>query len=238
MALLYEDGCKYYSGNNGVGYSHIKYISFDPEETMGLSFDDSFQWTNNEQDGQILVAGSAGVTHVHVDPTTVENISTAYVAYDIHLCTHSDASCTNCADCDKAYTGIATVTLPLSDELKSVEKVKGFVVNTDGSITYIYNVENDGEYVTFQVPHFSVVGITEDDGSVTITNTVNIDLLVGKTSQTYTHTDGNYEDSATIEDNTVAKMDVTYVPGTTETTIPSVPDALWQYHVGGEDFEA
>lgn len=59
----------------------------------------------------------------------------------------------------------------------------------------------------------------EEDDDVAATNTVDITLEVGETSQVYMDSTGNYESTATIEDTTVATMDVTGVDGVADTTV-------------------
>lgn len=230
IAMLYEDGCLTYSSAPwsgsaaGIGYSHIKYITFDPAEKLGLTFDedeDIMVWTFDNAQGEIQLGASAGVTHIHAEPTTVDSITEAHLAYDIHLCTEGDENCTDCSSCTKGYTGSATVTLPLTEELQSAAQVKGFVVESDGTVTSVYDVENDGEYVTFVAPHFSVVGIaavTADE--VAYSKTENVILDVGQ-SVTYTDETGNYEPTYTGTglNTKIATVTVTGQEAVAETTV-------------------
>ncbi len=73
-------------------------------------------------------------------------------------------------------------------------------------------------------------GETEGDIDVTITNTVDVTLAVGETSQLYTDSTGNYESTATINDNTVATMAVT---GTDESD--DVIEALTSLTAGADN---
>lgn len=181
IALLYEDGCMYYSsGSNGVGYSHIEYITVDPVENLGLTFN-----ADLEQDGvKVQLSTSAGVNHMHVESATVDSITTAYSAYNVVLCTDTEAACTAGSSCTSTYTGSATVTIPLTDALKSADNVKGFVVDSDGSINSVYNVEKTDDSVTFVAPHFSVVGIAEVTADeIPYTNEEDITVYVGETKE-------------------------------------------------------
>ncbi len=223
IAVLYEDDCiRYNAGNYTGNASHITYTSVNLETALGIKFDEkqaAFDFACSGLQGQVTVGESAGVAHIHVEPTTVDGLDVAYSAYDIHLCTQNIENCTDCSACDKAYTGSAIVTLPLTQALKNSAGVKGFVAEADGTVLSITDVTNDGEYVTFKAPHFSVVGIAELDTGDGITNTVNVDLVIGETSQIYTDDTGNYRDSASIGNDTIATMDVIGIPGVTETTV-------------------
>ncbi len=114
------------------------------------------------------------------------------------------------------YEGAATVKLPVPADWNT-SLVKGFYVE-NGQAVVVEDSPCAGGFCSFTMPHFSVGGLMLLNNS-TIENTVNVRIPVGGTSQTYTDSTGNYEDSATIEDPTVAEMHVAGKAGAAETTV-------------------
>ena len=96
----------------------------------------------------------------------------------------------------------------------------------DGTVGILYEDKenawgggNDTYYYTMEYDEFNLttdMGLTFDGktsgkdevGNVTITNTVEVRIPVGGTSETYTHTDGNHTATATIVDEDVATMNI------------------------------
>lgn len=109
------------------------------------------------------------------------------------------------------YKKNGTVTLPIPEGWDA-SRVRGFVQNTDGTITPVNGTSANGEF-TFTVPHFSVLGIYELAANAA-TKTKTINLTVGGT--TTDPIDGEY--SGTQLDNNVASVvggEPTDKPGTT-----------------------
>lgn len=85
-----------------------------------------------------------------------------------------------------AYTSSAKVTLPTTGLDTNNKALYGFVVNADGSIEKAENgaLNSNGTY-TFTAPHFSVVGVAEQDvvnaPSNGVTKVEQIELTVGST---------------------------------------------------------
>ena len=154
--------------------------------------------------GAAVEFGSAPVTNMTVEPATVTALEgKTYVAYDI---TPYNTDGTK-------YTNSATVTLPLTEELKSSDLLSGFVVEDDGRITYIPGTRVGDSY-TFTTPHFSTVGIV--DNVVT--------LNVGGQPVTHEDTTGNYENDVdtTKLDESIATVEVQGTDSTETTTYTAV----------------
>lgn len=131
------------------------------------------------------------LTSVTMTAAEVANIETDYVAYDVTI---------NGGE----YTGAASVSIPLSDNLKAAAKLTGFVVNSDNSITKVSGSKSeDGTKYTFKAPHFSTVGVMAEDAPVLpgTKNTVDIELVVGQTSETYTEASGAYSEGTGLDTN-------------------------------------
>ena len=200
IGMLYEKGD---SGN-------ITYAEFSAETITGLTFDEGENVSSLENGVVISYTESAGVVDATAKEATVEGLD-EYVAYDISLYTNDTNT--------QKYTGKAKVTLPLNGKFAASDVLRGFVVNADGTIEYIDKVERNTEAdtATFTVPHFSVVGVEGQDAN--ITNFVDVHIPLGGTSKTFTDNTGNYADDATIEDPTVARMNVTGKVGAAETVV-------------------
>ncbi len=115
------------------------------------------------------------------------------------------------ATANGSYKESGTVTLPIPEGWDA-SRVRGFVQNTDGTITPVNGTSANGEF-TFTVPHFSVLGIYElAANAATVKKEIN--LTVGGTA---TDTiDGEY--SGAQLDNNVASVvggEPTDKPGTT-----------------------
>lgn len=208
IGLLYENG-----DAGGITY---KTINID-DVTGGLTFDSA----NSGEDTLTKIEDTAtnvAVTVPSGSDLSVEPVATVtalagtkYNAYEITITT-SDG---------KTYTEGTQVTIPVGDDLNG-SKLYGFAVNsqtgeidkaTDGQLT------DNGTTYTFTAPHFSVVGVAEQEG-ITDYEGGTIYLQVGE-DRTITDETGNYENNYTGPDTTYAKADVT---GTTTGGTPAQPE--------------
>ena len=105
---------------------------------------------------------------------------------------------------DGNYTGSAEVTLPVPADWTNVRG--GVLASANGAEVMGIQGTLENGYFTFTVPHFS--NVIAYNLEANITNTVNVRIPVGGTSQTYTDNTGNYEISAKIADSTVARMNI------------------------------
>lgn len=103
------------------------------------------------------------------------------------------------------YKKNGTVTLPIPEGWDA-SRVRGFVQNTDGTITPVNGTSANGEF-TFTVPHFSVLGIYELAANA-VDKTENVKVVVGE-DKTVTVTGRNDAGSYTTEDPSVATVSVT-----------------------------
>ena len=103
------------------------------------------------------------------------------------------------ATANGSYKESGTVTLPIPEGWDA-SRVRGFVQNTDGTITPVNGTSANGEF-TFTVPHFSVLGIYELAANAA-TETKTINLTVGGTKEEKLA--GDY--SGTRLDDAVAKV--------------------------------
>lgn len=102
------------------------------------------------------------------------------------------------------YKKNGTVTLPIPEGWDA-SRVRGFVQNTDGTITPVNGTSANGEF-TFTVPHFSVLGIYElAANAATVKKEIN--LTVGGTA-TDTIDGANYENDHTDPDTAIATVTV------------------------------
>lgn len=153
--------------------------------------------------GDVTVT-APGLTDLTVTETTAPTIDAAaegkVVAYNVTPATASGN-----------YKKNGTVTLPIPEGWDA-SRVRGFVQNTDGTITPVNGTSANGEF-TFTVPHFSVLGIYELAANAA-TETKTINLTVGGTTKDTI--DGEYP--GTKLDDAVAFVvggEPTDKPGTT-----------------------
>ena len=196
IALLYEDGCNYYtSGSNGVGYSHIKYVKLGIEEILkdveGYTIGENKTVTDEATGITVTALELASVNAQKLDESTPAEGYNKSVTYRIELYDSNG----------DLYTGKATVKVPAGD-LARCQKYKGTV---DGE-EFKVNAPVDG-FFTLEVPHFSDVTIS---GYALDPETVNITLYKGS--------------SETVKIDGVAYFDsnITTRPNSTYATIESV----------------
>ena len=196
IALLYEDGCNYYtSGSNGVGYSHIKYVKLGIEEILkdveGYTIGENKTVTDEATGITVTALELASVNAQKLDESTPAEGYNKSVTYRIELYDSNG----------DLYTGKATVKVPAGD-LAGCQKYKGTV---DGE-EFKVNAPVDGVF-TLEVPHFSDVTIS---GYALDPETFNLTV---------------YKDSSitvTIPDVAYSASDVTKEPDATKVEIASV----------------
>lgn len=147
--------------------------------------------------GDVTVT-APGLTDLTVAATDAPTIDAAaegkVVAYNVTPATASGN-----------YKKNGTVTLPIPEGWDA-SRVRGFVQNTDGTITPVNGTSANGEF-TFTVPHFSVLGIYELAANA-VDKTENVTVVVGE-DKTVTVTGRNDAGSYTTEDPSVATVKVT-----------------------------
>ena len=194
IGMLYEKGD---AGN-------ITYLNVKPEEISDLTFDSETEDDDEEEEEKpeetetnVTVADESITVESAEEVTEIAGL-TDFMAFDVTL-TKDGAS----------YTDAATITLPLNGKYAEDVELWGFVLEADGTVTYVKeNVvrDNENDTVTFTAPHFSTVGSTPaltDAGDVTITDTVDVRIPVGGESETYT-VEGVYVTSLSDLNTTVA----------------------------------
>lgn len=132
-------------------------------------------------DNGVTVVFPEAVSGMTVTEATVGTTTSPYVAYSVTP--------------GEGYVNgtKATITLPLSNELKNAENLTGFHLENDGTITHITGTKSaDGNYYSFETS-FSTVGVMALEGSGTDSSeTVNVNIGVGDTTDAYT-VSGNHE---------------------------------------------
>ncbi|MGM9586577.1 MAG: exo-alpha-sialidase [Candidatus Limivicinus sp.] len=177
VAILYENQeSKWGTGDNC--YYTMDFQTYD----LGLTTDtETKEYSITDSSTQVTVNfGSNEVTSMTVTSGAVVDalVDSNYVAYNI--------TPTN-------YSGSAKVTLPVGD-LDASNGLYGFFVETDGTITKADDGElsADSTTFTFTVPHFSVVGLAENEAALDYDDSKDIVLTVGK-EEIVTDNTGNYQ---------------------------------------------
>lgn len=196
IGILYENGD---SGN-------ITYKNLDIDTITGgkvtLKADPSDTAENATSGITVGVSGEILNPALSVSKVeTVAGLSGSYVAYNI------TPKLVN----GESYSGNAVVTLPVPSELKG-KYIRGFVVNSDGSITYCdVTYSENGNSVSFPVTHFSVMGLVAVQVSDSIGDNTekNVPLYVGG-SVTIKDETGDHASNwdSTELDQTIAKVEV------------------------------
>lgn len=110
----------------------------------------------------------------------------------------------------KAYTGEGTVTLPVPEGWATEDsRIRAYIID-NGAVKLISGTLSGGKY-TFQVPHFSEMGLVqlaEGAGS-----TEKVTVAVGRTSKAYTLTGDNLPTDGTYPLGDVASYTVTTAAG-------------------------
>lgn len=110
----------------------------------------------------------------------------------------------------KAYTGEGTVTLPVPEDWATeASRIHAYIID-NGAVKLISGTLSGGKY-TFQVPHFSEMGLVqlaEGAGS-----TENVTVAVGRTSKAYDLTGDNLPNDDTYPLGDIASYTVTTAAG-------------------------
>lgn len=168
--------------------------------------------------GDVAVT-APGLTDLTVTATTAPTIDTAaegkVSAYDVAPATEKGP-----------YAGSGSVSLPVPDGWDA-SRVRGYVVNEDGSVTTgLTGTTADGKF-TFTVPHFSRMGIYELAANAA-DKTENITVVVGK-ENTITVDGRNDAGTYTTEDPSIATVKVTGTNAVAESVNYPVADSITTY---------
>lgn len=146
IAILYEDKENAWGTGSNCYYT-MDFQTYDPSEK--LTFDETKE-DETPDNGGVTVSGDGFTVESAVEVNQIDGLS-AFVAYDVKLNKNGTS-----------YTGSAQITIPLNSTFPTGLKLRGFVVEENGGITYIDNVQRDDEKdtLTFTAHHFSVVGAT------------------------------------------------------------------------------
>ncbi len=110
----------------------------------------------------------------------------------------------------KAYTGEGTVTLPVPEDWATEDsRIRAYIID-NGAVKLISGTLSGGKY-TFQVPHFSEMGLVQlakGAGS-----TENVTVAVGRTSKAYDLTGDNLPNDDTYSLGDIASYTVTTAAG-------------------------
>lgn len=168
--------------------------------------------------GDVAVT-APGLTDLTVTATTAPTIDTAaegkVSAYDVAPATEKGP-----------YAGSGSVSLPIPEGWDA-SRVRGYVVNEDGSVTTgLTGTTADGKF-TFTVPHFSRMGIYELAANAA-DKTENITVVVGK-ENTITVDGRNDAGTYTTEDPSIATVEVTGTNAVAESVNYPVADSITTY---------
>lgn len=169
------------------------------------------------QDGVAVTA--PGLTDLTVTEATAPTIDTAaegkVSAYDVTPATKNGS-----------YAGSGSVSLPVPDGWDA-SRVRGYIVNDDGSVTTgLTGTTANGKF-TFTVPHFSKMGIYELAANA-VDKTENIMVVVGK-ENTITVDGRNDAGTYTTEDPSIATVKVTGTNAVAESVNYPVADSITTY---------
>lgn len=168
--------------------------------------------------GDVAVT-APGLTDLTVTATTAPTIDTAaegkVSAYDVTPATAKGS-----------YAGSGSVSLPVPDGWDA-SRVRGYIVNEDGSVTTgLTGTTANGKF-TFTVPHFSQMGIYELAANAA-DKTENITVVVGK-ENTITVDGRNDAGTYTTEDPSIATVKVTGTNAVAESVNYLVADSITTY---------
>lgn len=130
----------------------------------------------------------------------------------------------------KAYTGEGTVTLPVPEGWATEDsRIRAYIID-NGAVKLISGTLSDGKY-TFQVPHFSEMGLVqlaEGAGS-----TEKVTVAVGRTSKAYDLTGDNLPGDGTYKtDDGIASYTIATSTGEMTATKATSIDSKTEYIIG------
>ena len=168
--------------------------------------------------GDVAVT-APGLTDLTVKEATAPAIDTAaegkVSAYDVTPVTDKGS-----------YAGSGSVSLPVPEGWDA-SRVRGYIVNEDGSVTTGLTGTTAGGKFTFTVPHFSKMGIYELAANAA-DKTENITVVVGK-ENTITVDGRNDAGTYTTEDPSIATVKVTGTNAVAESVNYPVADSITTY---------
>ncbi len=181
VALLYE------SGDAAITYTTLSIsdiasgATIGDEEDSGSNSGSIESTVTDETTGITATVTGTELTAISVTKgtATTNDDGSISIPYDITLN-------------DGAYTGAATVTIPVDDAFANCTSFSAVVYNSDET-TDTVDVTVSGSTLTLSVPHFSTVLVTgTTSGTTTVTETKDVTVYVGYTT-TITDETGNYE---------------------------------------------
>ena len=130
----------------------------------------------------------------------------------------------------KAYTGEGTVTLPVPEDWATEDsRIRAYIID-NGAVKLISGTLSGGKY-TFQVPHFSEMGLVQlakGAGS-----TENVTVAVGRTSKAYDLTGDNLPGDGTYKtDDGIASYTIATSTGEMTATKATSIDSKTEYIIG------
>lgn len=130
----------------------------------------------------------------------------------------------------KAYTGEGTVTLPVPEDWATeASRIRAYIIDND-AVKLISGTLSGGKY-TFQVPHFSEMGLVQlakGAGS-----TENVTVAVGRTSKAYDLTGDNLPGDGTYKtDDGIASYTIATSTGEMTATKATSIDSKTEYIIG------
>lgn len=164
----------------------------------------------------VTAPGLTGLTVTAAAAPTIDTAAEGKVsAYDVTPATDKGS-----------YAGRGSVSLPVPEGWDA-SRVRGYIVNEDGSVTTgLTGTTADGKF-TFTVPHFSRMGIYELAANAA-DKTENITVVVGK-ENTITVDGRNDAGTYTTEDPSIATVEVTGTNAVAESVNYPVADSITTY---------
>ena len=164
----------------------------------------------------VTAPGLTGLTVTAAAAPTIDTAAEGKVsAYDVTPATDKGS-----------YAGSGSVSLPVPEGWDA-SRVRGYIVNEDGSVTTgLTGTTADGKF-TFTVPHFSRMGIYELAANAA-DKTENITVVVGK-ENTITVDGRNDAGTYTTEDPSIATVEVTGTNAVAESVNYPVADSITTY---------
>ena len=178
LAFWCDDPTKTYNDNEVSKVEYlISTLAKNNESYFVKTVEPDTTVSDKTESGETVAVTAPGLTGVTVTTATAPTVTNAaegkVAAYDVKPSTESGS-----------YTGEATVSFPIPTGWDA-NRVRGFVVNSDKSVTdNLTGKVVDGKF-QFTAPHFSVMGIYELSATAA-TKTEPITLTVGQTSTEYT----------------------------------------------------
>ena len=230
VSILYEDHQNAWGAGDNCYYT-MSYKTYGADK-LGLTFDSgSTEETETVKDDTtgvtvVLPKGSTMTAAKVTDTAAITGLTGDWVAYDISIN-------------GGAYTASATVTLPIGELANSEGALYGFVVENGVAKKVEGGSKSaDGKYFTFTAPHFSVVGVAEQDGITdykeTVSLTVGGDKAVDDLTGDYSSHNGQSVTDA--NGNVIATITAKYTPGSSDPVKSTITSGNEYYICSGTSY--